>query len=176
MAIDLVVASLLRIPLFAGLKPLQITEIGRRAQRCAFCDGEVITQAGEPGDGAFLILSGTAGRRAAPGDRAALEPVEPGSLLGELALFIDHAYGATIVAQGWVDCLKLERTTLAEQMREDPDIADRLAGVIRGRLSLVAAELQAIDQLLLSSIDLTGQLPPALPPPRSVPAAARLAQ
>jgi hypothetical protein len=33
MAIDRVVAPLLRVPLFAGLKPLQITEIARQAEK-----------------------------------------------------------------------------------------------------------------------------------------------
>jgi hypothetical protein len=98
MAIDLVLEFLHRVPLFAGLTPEQIAEIGRGAQRRAFRKGEVI-------------------------------------------------------AQGWVDCLKLERATLLDQMRADPDIADRIADTIRGRLTLVAAELQIIDGLLMRFIE-----------------------
>src|SRR5262245_22270524 len=134
MAIDHVIASLSRVPLFAGLMPAQITEIGRMARRCAFSSGEVITRAGEPADGAYLILSGEAGSRAGPAERGAADLVEPGSLVGELAMFIEHSYGTTVVARDWVDCLKLERTTLTEHMRRDPEIADRVADVIRGRL------------------------------------------
>src|SRR5690606_31077997 len=61
MAIDQVLASLLRVPVFSGLKPLQITEIARRAQRCAFGSGEAIVAAGEPGEAAYLVLSGDVG-------------------------------------------------------------------------------------------------------------------
>jgi CRP-like cAMP-binding protein len=173
MAIDEVVASLFRIPLLAGLKPMQIAEIGRRAQRCAFGDGERIIRTGEVGNGAYLILSGEAARQT--GTRGGAEPVPPGSLLGELAMLIEHVYGATVVAQSWVDCLKLERATLRDQMREDPDIAKRIAQVIRGRLTLVAAELQKIDQLLASSAEHRTQVPRLLPPPRVQQASVSLA-
>src|SRR5262245_15454538 len=150
MAIDQVLASLLRIPVFSGLRPLQITEIGRRAQRRAFGRGETIIEAGELGDAAYLVLSGDAGIKTGSSRWAPLERVEPGSLLGELAMFVDHVYKATVVAQGWVDCLKLERSALLAQMGEDPDLADRLALVIRDRLTQVATQLQEIDGLLAS--------------------------
>lgn len=150
MAIDQVLASLLRVPVFSGLRPLQITEIGRRAQRRAFGRGETIIEAGERGDAAYLVLSGEAGLKTGSGRWAPVDPVEPGSLLGELAMFVDHVYTATVVAQGWVDCLKLERSALHAQMREDPDLADRLALVIRDRLTHVASKLQEIDDLLAS--------------------------
>jgi putative ABC transport system ATP-binding protein len=167
MAIDQVLASLLRVPVFSGLKASQVTEIGRRAQRCAFGCGETIIAAGEPGDAAYLVLSGEAGLRTAPGRWARLQPVEPGSLLGELAMFVEHAYNSTVVAQGWVDCLKLERSALHAQMREDPDLAHRLARVIRDRITRVASELQEIDELLASIGErLETTTPrPMLPPP-----------
>jgi CRP-like cAMP-binding protein len=150
MAIDQVLASLLRVPVFSGLKPLQITEIGRRAQRCAFGRGEIIIAAGEPGEAAYLVLSGEAGIKTAPGRWGQLEPVSPGSLLGELAMFVDHTYSATVVAQGWVDCLKLERASLHAQMCEDPEMAHRLAQVMRGRLTWAANQLREVDELLAS--------------------------
>ena len=173
MAIDTIVASLFRISLFASLTPMQIAEIGRRAPRCAFAGGEAIIRTGEVGDGAYLILSGEAGRET--GTRGSVEPVPAGSLLGEPAMLIEHVYGATVVAQGWVDCLKLERATLRDQMREDPDIARRIEQVVRGRLTLVAAELQKVDELLAGSVERCTQVPRLLPPPTSRQAAVSLA-
>jgi CRP-like cAMP-binding protein len=165
MAVDQIVSALSRVPLFAGLQPLQIAEIGRRARRCAFGRGGFITRAGEPADGAYLILSGEAHCEADAGKRGPPELVAPGSLVGELAMFIEHSYGVTVIAQDWVDCLRLERATLAEQMRRDPDIADRIADVIRGRLALAASELQIVDRLLASSIAQCTEAPRALPAP-----------
>jgi CRP-like cAMP-binding protein len=171
MAIDqVVVASLLRVPVFSELKPLQIAEIGRGAQRCTFGRGEVIVRAGTPGNTAFLILSGEAGCRMGPEPDAALEPIEPGSLIGELAMFVEHVYGATVVANGWVECLQLDRRTLYRQMRADPDMASRFADTIRGRLTQVATELRLIEQLLASVGQ--GQPTRALLSARSAPVAA----
>jgi CRP-like cAMP-binding protein len=174
MAIDQVLASLLRVPVFSGLKPLQITEMGRRAQRCAFGRGETIIEAGKAGEAAYLVLSGDAALKTGPGRWAALDPVEPGSLLGELAMFVDHTYSVTVVAQGWVDCLKLERYSLHAQMREDPDMADRLAQVIRDRLTRAASQLREVDELLASisrrlEAPQRALLPPPTPPAQAVP-------
>jgi signal-transduction protein with cAMP-binding, CBS, and nucleotidyltransferase domain len=169
MAMDHIVGSLVRIPLFAGLTTRQITEIARRVGRRAFRRGETITKEGQIGDGAYLILSGDACCKIRSGSRWLIEPVEPGSLVGELAMFIDHAYGTTVLAQGWVDCLKLERSTLYAQMCADPDLPARLAAVIRGRLARVAAEMKLVDMLLLRSIEQCQQPPPALLPPRARP-------
>ena len=169
MAMDQVVGSLVRIPLFAGLTTRQIMEIARRAGRRAFRRGETVTREGEIGDAAYLILAGEACCKTRSGSRWLLEPVEPGSLVGELAMFIDHAYGTTVLAQSWVDCLKLERSTLYTQMCADPDLPARLAEAIRGRLALVAAELRFVDSLLLRSIEQCQHAPRALLPPRARP-------
>src|SRR5262245_18231169 len=99
MAIDQLVASLLRVPVFSELKPLKIAAIGREAQCSTFGHGEVIIRAGTPGNAAFLILSGKAACRMGPEPDAPLELIEPGSLIGELAMFVEHVYGATVVAK-----------------------------------------------------------------------------
>jgi CRP-like cAMP-binding protein len=178
MVIDLVLESLHRVPLFAGLTPEQIAEIGRGAQRRAFRRGEAIAEAGALGDGAYLILAGDVICRTGPDGRGPTEPVEPGSLVGELAMLVEYDYGSTVIAQGWVDCLKLERATLLEQMRADPDIADRVADAIRGRITLVAAELQIIDGLLMRSIEHYADAPLGLMalPAGDTPPATRLTQ
>jgi CRP-like cAMP-binding protein len=144
MAFDKVVAPLLRVPLFAGLKPLQLTEIARRAERVKFRDGDVITQAGTLGDGAYLIVAGEAERRPEPGSPGLAEPVEPGSLVGELAMLVEHVFGATVVACGRVQCLKLTRAALHEQLLEDETLARHFAAVIEDRLAYVAEELHRI--------------------------------
>ncbi len=124
MAIDKVIAPLLRVPLFSGLKPLQLTEIARQAERIAFRRGSTITKAGAAGDGAYLIVSGDAVRVPEPRSDVQPMPIEPGSLVGELAMLIDHVYGATVVAEGRVHCLKILRSALHEQMQADPALAD----------------------------------------------------
>ncbi len=148
MAIGKLVAPLLRVPLFAGLKPLQITEIARQAERCRFRQGDIITKAGEAADGAYLIASGLADRLADGGGDAASEPVEPGSLIGEMAMLVEHDYGATVIARDRVLCLKITRAALREQLLQDPALALHLQRRIADRLSRVADDLRQIDSAL----------------------------
>jgi len=148
MPIDRIVAPLLRVPLFVGLKPLQITEIARQAERCKFDRGEIITEVGKPADGAYLIVSGRAERVASAGIEDGPEPVEPGSLIGEMAMLVEHSYGATVVAAERVLCLRLTRAAIAEQMREDAALALHFQRRIADRLWRVADELREIDGAL----------------------------
>jgi CRP-like cAMP-binding protein len=78
-------------------------------------------------------------------------------------MLVEHVYGSTVVADSPVNCLKLERAMLHEVMRVDPDIAERVAHVIRDRLQLTAAELRQIDRRLARAELLPG-LPLGRPP------------
>ena len=87
-----------------------------------FRPGDIITRAGQPGDGAYLIVSGPAGMSCSPGSAIPAEPVEPGSLIGEMAMLIEHDYGSTVVARDRVLCLKITRAADAR-----PDAGRRYA-------------------------------------------------
>ncbi|HEX5958548.1 MAG TPA: cyclic nucleotide-binding domain-containing protein [Hyphomicrobiaceae bacterium] len=166
-----IVACLMRVPIFGGLQQRQIEEVARRGQRRTFEPGETIIEAGEQGDAAYLVLHGECGSHAGADPIASPEPIEPGSLLGELAMLVDHAYGVTVVAATRVDCLKLERSALCDQMCADPAMADCLAQVIRERLARLASELQEIDDLLAAAAQIAPAMPLPLLPPPSQPAA-----
>ncbi|HEX6002142.1 MAG TPA: cyclic nucleotide-binding domain-containing protein [Hyphomicrobiaceae bacterium] len=172
---DEIVSCLMRVPIFGGLQQRQIEEIARRAQRSTFEPGETIIELGEQGKAAYLVLQGETRLHVEPSPLASPEPIEPGSLLGELAMLVDHVYGVTVVAATRVECLKLERSTLCDQMCEEPDMADRLAQVIRERLARVASELQEIDGLLAAAAQIAPAMPLALLPPPRLPAAASAA-
>jgi hypothetical protein len=68
MAIHALVQPLLGVELFNGLKPLQITEILRRADRIVYKPGDVIIKTDDAGDAAVLIIAGDAVRIAGPHD------------------------------------------------------------------------------------------------------------
>ncbi len=139
-----ILASLLRVPLFGGLRPLQITEIGRQAERVRFRPGSVLAQAGQTADGAHLIVSGTAERRT--GD--ATEPVEAGSLVCELAMFIAYAPVSTIVAVERIHALRITQAALHEQMLADPALARHFEDIFIERLQRAVADAREVDRLL----------------------------
>jgi CRP-like cAMP-binding protein len=164
MTMDNLVAPLLRLPIFNGLKPLQLSEIVQRAERLEFWPSDLITEAGEPGDGAYLIVTGPADRVAGPDLSAALAPgpeaVVPGSLIGEMAMLVEVDYGSTVVARDRVYCLKLARSAMHDQMLEDISLAEHFRQKLTERLLQTAADLRRIDQALAQ-----GQVSVQSPPP-----------
>ncbi len=159
MAIDALVAPLLRVPLFQGLKPLQLTEIARRADRVVFKPGEVIV-GGDRNDAAVLIVSGEAVRQGAksegpegPEDEAAGEEAVPsGALLAEMAMLIEpEEPTSTFVARTTVRALNIRRAEMLEQMTEDPGLARHLADKIADRLQGFVSELREIEGILTAS-------------------------
>lgn len=139
-----IVAALLRIRLFQGLSPLQLTEIARNAERVTFRAGELLTAAGQPADAAVLIVAGACDR-VIEGMPARLEPIETGSLIGEMAMFVEHVYGATVRAREPVRGLRITRKAMHAQLLDDQALAEHCVTRISQRLNGVAAELRRID-------------------------------
>ena len=147
------VKPLLGLELFHGLKPLQITEILRRADRIVYKPGDVILKSETQGDAAVLIIAGEAIKVAGPHDRPEQELAIPaGALLGEMAMLIETEHASTVVAKTPVRALRLSRTALHEQMADDPGLADHLVQRIAARLHRIADELREVDGQLAASL------------------------
>jgi CRP-like cAMP-binding protein len=148
MTIDSLAAHFLRQELFQGLRPLALTEIVRRAERVVYKPGQTIISDGEEGDAAVLVVAGEAVRIKGSPERAEREAIEPGSLLGEMAMLVETAHSSTIVAETPVRALRIGRDTLQEIMADDPAVAEHFVDKVVRRLQHVADELRRIDRLL----------------------------
>jgi CRP-like cAMP-binding protein len=148
MAIDSFVQPMLKLEIFQGLRPLQITEIARRAYRVVYKPGDVIMREDEEGDAAIVIVSGEAVRIAGPGLSEAAESVPTGSLLGEMAMLVETRHSSTIVARTTVRALRISRDELQAQMAEDATVAEHFVDRISSRLSSVLESLKAIDSIM----------------------------
>ncbi len=151
MAIDALVKPMLPIAIFRGLKPLQITEIARRAERVIYRPGDIIIEEDKLGDAAVLIVGGDAVRVSGPDYTGSPEPVREGSLVGEMAMLVETIHSSTIVARGNVKALRFTRSEMLEQMAEDRGLAEHFVARISGRLRSLAQDLRAIDQALAKS-------------------------
>lgn len=148
MRLDQLAMPFLRHEIFHGLKPLQITEIARRAERAVYLPGQVILQAGEIGDSAILIFGGDArleGDEVGEFEDAA---VPSGALLAEMCMLIEQEHGVTVVAQTMVRALRIQRSTMHELMLDDPGLARHFSHRISRRLARVADELRRIDSVM----------------------------
>lgn len=148
MAIDDFVKPLLRVGLFQGLKPIQITEIARLADRIVYRPGAEIIREYEQGDAAILVVSGEAVRVRGPELKAPAERVPEGSLVGEMAMLIETQHTSTVVARTAVRALRISRESMRAQMSADPSLAQHFVERISGRLKMLAAELREADRVL----------------------------
>jgi CRP-like cAMP-binding protein len=156
MSVDALAAPLLRVALFQGLTPNQLMEIARRAERIVFKAGDVMVAEGAPGHAAYLVVSGAA--ELIDLDTAKTKPVAvvTGSLIGEMAMFIEHEYAATIRAVGAVRALKISRAQMHLLMERDPSLAEHFTQLITERLFQVADELRRVDDIIAGSTKLLG--------------------
>lgn len=149
MALDALVLPLLNVPLFHGLKPLQLTEIARRADRIVYKPGDVIVAANEGADAAVLVVSGEAVRTEGPGlAKGANELVPAGALLSEMTMLIETECTSTVVARTPVRALRITRAEMLAHMADDPTLADHIVEKISGRLSSFVEGLREIDRSL----------------------------
>ncbi|HML42478.1 MAG: cyclic nucleotide-binding domain-containing protein [Hyphomicrobium zavarzinii] len=149
MAIDALVLPLLNVPLFQGLKPLQLTEIARRADRIVYKPGDVIVTAHAETDAAVLVVSGEAVRTEGPGLEAGSgEAIPAGALISEMTMLIETECTSTVVAKTPVRALRITRSEMLAHMTADPTLADHFIEKISGRLSSFVEGLRDIDRSL----------------------------
>lgn len=163
MSIDALVAPLLRVRLFQGLEPVQLATLARAAERVMYREGQSIVDAGQAGEAAVIIVHGSAESFGTlPGDR---EFVAPGSVIGEMAMFIEHVYGTSVIARGPVKALRFTRDAMHQLMLDDQSLAEFLVAKISSRLTSVADELRRIDDTVALQQQSLSAAFDALPPP-----------
>ena len=158
MALDSIAGRLLGLEIFRGLAPAQVERIAREAERMIFRDGQTLVAAGTEGDGALVIIAGRAMALADADTGRSARQIEPGSMIGELAMLTEHHIGVTVVADGDVRAIKVVRETLHANMQEDPALAAHLHARLVARLQRVALELRMIDERLAAAGGQAGDL------------------
>ncbi|HVZ04952.1 cyclic nucleotide-binding domain-containing protein [Hyphomicrobium sp.] len=151
MATDALVKSFLSLPLFCDLKPQQLNEIARRAERIIYRPGDIIVAEDDTSDAAILIVSGICTRQAKAGDTKREELLPEGALIAELAMLIDFPHSATVIAKDQVKALRLPREKIQELMLQDADLTAHFSSHILKRVHAIAQDLLAVDNLLSRS-------------------------
>jgi CRP/FNR family cyclic AMP-dependent transcriptional regulator len=147
-------ALLVNLEVFAGLTDRQLTALLREVERVSFRDGDTIIRDGDVGHAAYIIISGRAEVLPDAERHDTAKPVEPGTLLGEMAMLIEHEYRTTVVARSPVRAAKIPRSSLHRMMLDDTKLTEHFVEKISTRLSRVKQMLQIIDETLLSASEL----------------------
>lgn len=91
-----------------------------RAPRRTYASGSVVIREGEPGEEAFVIVSGRCRVTAmSEGKRVVLRELGPGDLFGETAVFSDEPRSATVEATETLEVRVVNRQTLSQTLGLD---------------------------------------------------------
>jgi CRP-like cAMP-binding protein len=149
------VASLARIPFFAGLDPAALERLADGTRTRRFRRGDIIFHAGDPGDALFIIISGEV-KIAVPsegGEEAILVTLGAGDVFGELALLDGAPRSATAAALALTETVMLPRDRFRDLIANEPAVRDAL-------LASLASELRRLTMHVeeLHFLDITGRL------------------
>src|SRR5579884_1543658 len=137
--------TLAHVDLFSGLDKKELRLIANSCQERKFPAGSVLMQQGDTGAGLFVITSGHVKiTQEVDPDRAEenLGTAGPGDVLGEMALLDDLPRSATVEAIEDVTALLLPVWEFRSILRNNPDIAVKLLGVLSRRLRKAEAARQ----------------------------------
>jgi CRP-like cAMP-binding protein len=147
MTIDDDIAFLERVPTLhrLGPGPLRILAIG--AESFYLDPAQVLFNAGEPADGAYIIQRGSFSLRPErSGDSEVI--AGPGTLLGESALLAEIRRPATATALEDSTVLRISRAMFLKMLESYPDAAQRLRELIASRADQWTREIENVRAAL----------------------------
>lgn len=133
-----------RLPLFQGLEPGQLKLLAFTSKRLTFEAGDMLFYENDPGDAAYVVLSGTAEVLVTRQDRdVVLATLEKNAIVGEIAILCDVPRTASVRAATRLETLCIEKEHMLKLIREFPGMATALMQVLGERLASTTAALTA---------------------------------
>jgi len=122
--------------LFNQLPAAELSQLKQAAREVSFAPGQDIFKAGDPGDGVYVVKSGSV-RIAAllgTGERHVFSRVPPGDVFGEMTLLDDQPRSAFATAEGQTEVYFVPRAAMVELLKHSPELSMRLVREISQRL------------------------------------------
>jgi CRP-like cAMP-binding protein len=150
MSLDGDIALLKRVPLFGELPTEQLRLIAFSAVRLDLVPGQVLFREGAKATCGYIVSSGVLELTVGEGKAKELVATcEAGSLVGEIALFIETKRPATGTAMIASQVIEIERKLIIRMLNEYPHVAVRLRATLADRLSATVADLGRVRQALM---------------------------
>jgi len=149
MSLERDIALLARIPLFSELSTEQLRLLAFSAVRLNLSPGQVLFREGNLAGSGYVVVYGAIELSIGQaGRRKVLTTCEQGSLIGELALFIETKRPATATAVVTSEVLDIDRKLVTRMLSEYPHVATRLRRILASRVTSTIAELGEVQKLL----------------------------
>ena len=153
MSLERDISLLARIPLFSELSTEQLRLLAFSAVRLNLSPGQVLFREGTLAGSGYVVVYGAIELSVGhAGKRQVMTTCEQGSLIGELALFIETKRPATATAVISTEVLDIDRKLVTRMLSEYPHVAQRLRRILAGRLTSTIADLSRV-QTLLDAVD-----------------------
>jgi signal transduction histidine kinase len=122
--------------LFSHLPADDLQRLKRDVREVAYAAGQEIFKEGDPGDGVYVVKSGSVQISAglANGDRIGFSHVPPGDVFGEMTLLDQHPRSACATAGLATELYFVPREPLVALLRQTPDLSMTLVQEISKRL------------------------------------------
>lgn len=138
--------TLATLPLFHGLPQEALSRLTRLLHRKTFAAGTTLMTAEQPGEVAYIVVSGTVKVHIeqADGSDVILAILGPGALVGELSLIEDQGRSATVETLEESTLLWLNRAAFDECRATMPEINHNLVRLLARRVRLANAQIQSL--------------------------------
>jgi CRP-like cAMP-binding protein len=151
MSLDGDISLLKRVALFNELPTEQLRLIAFSAVRLDLVPGQVLFRGGAKASCGYVVSSGRVElTHEGSGKKEVVAVCEAGSLIGEIALFIETKRPATATAVVASQVLEVDRALITRMLNEYPHIAVRLRATLSDRLTATVSELGRVRQRLMS--------------------------
>ncbi|KAA2235546.1 Crp/Fnr family transcriptional regulator [Salinarimonas soli] len=126
------VGRLQATPMLRGLEPAHLKLLVLGGMRTRYAPGEAVIREGEPAEAVHVVLSGEASARSRGG--VPFPPFGPGSIFGDVSVFLDRPYRMSVEAATVLVTLRLDKATFVELVSQMPDLALAVIRDLAGRL------------------------------------------
>ena len=126
-----------KVSLFTELSPTDLKHVAALAREGLHVDGAVLGREGESGDRMFIIAAGAV--RVVVKDGRVRARRTAGDVVGEMSLVTDQPRNATLVCEGDVRVLTIGRREFEAILRDRPQVARAVIGVLGARLTELTA-------------------------------------
>jgi CRP-like cAMP-binding protein len=150
MALEDDIAVLSRAPLIGQLDMDAIRLIAFAGETRALRAGEMLFKKGERADGAYVVMRGAIALDGREDGSPAVFIAEPGTLIGQTALFLRNARPATATAREASAVMRVSPTLVRRVLEEHPRAAGILHGALVKDLVSLTGGLERVRQQLLA--------------------------
>lgn len=142
MSLEQEVELIRQFPIFGKIQPAMQKLLCFSAERLAYDPGQVMFNAGESADAAYIIIEGTAEISVpTPAGPIVVNNVGRNDIVGEIAIFGDVPRTATVKALTRLETLRISKELFVKVIRENPDAAIELIRILAERLANTTHQL-----------------------------------